>query len=93
MLFISNLYTNIAQLVTLKSECVRKIYLSSLEQANELMKQYINDYNEKRLHSAIGYITPLDKLNGKEFLIFAEQKNKLKQAQKIDYLYLIKWIV
>lgn len=67
---------------TLKSECVRKTYLSSIEQANELMGNYIQNYNERRLHSAIGYVTPLNKLLGRESRIFAERKFKLKQAQQ-----------
>lgn len=66
---------------TLKSECVRKMYLSSLEQANTLMQSYISNYNEKRLHSAIGYITPLNKLLQNEGFIFAERKYKLNRAQ------------
>ncbi len=67
---------------TLKSECVRKVYLSSLEQANDLMGDYIRGYNENRLHGAIGYVTPLNKLLGKEPMIFAERKLKLKEAHQ-----------
>jgi hypothetical protein len=39
--------------------------------------------NQKRLHSsAIGYVTPKDKLEGRELLIFAERKRKLAGARK-----------
>ena len=31
-----------------------------------LVERYIQHYNEKRLHSAIGYVTPMDKLEGRE---------------------------
>jgi putative transposase len=34
------------------------------------------------LHSAIGYVTPKDKLEGREMIIFAERKRKLKQARE-----------
>ncbi len=67
---------------TLKSECVHKVFLSSLEHANALMKNYISNYNENRLHSAIGYVTPLSKLLGNEIHIYAERKYKLSCAQK-----------
>ena len=39
-------------------------------------------YNQERLHSAIGYVTPKDKLEGREPVIFAERKRKLAAARK-----------
>jgi hypothetical protein len=39
-------------------------------------------YNQERLHSAIGYVTPKDKLEGHEPVIFAERKRKLATARK-----------
>jgi len=39
-------------------------------------------FNTVRLHSAIGYITPLDKLLGKEKAIFAARDQKLAQARQ-----------
>ena len=39
-------------------------------------------YNTKRLHSAIGYITPRDKLEAKEGVIFAERDRKLHDARE-----------
>jgi hypothetical protein len=39
-------------------------------------------YNQVRLHSAIGYVTPRDKLEGREYIIFAERKRKLAAARK-----------
>jgi hypothetical protein len=35
----------------------------------------------RRLHSAIGYIAPLDKLEGREAQIFAERDRKLEEAR------------
>jgi putative transposase len=42
---------------------------------------YIVYYNTVRLHSAIGYLTPADKLAGRSELIWAERKRKLAEAE------------
>lgn len=42
--------------------------------------QYIKYYNEGRLHSAIGYVAPLDKLLGRDKDIFNQRKLKLISA-------------
>ena len=38
-------------------------------------------YNHLRLHSAVGYVTPADKLNGLEKVIFDERDRKLEEAR------------
>ena len=50
--------------------------------AERAIAEYIRYYNEERLNSAIGYITPADKLAGREKLIFAERDRKLEEARK-----------
>ena len=35
-----------------------------------------------RLHSAIGYLTPKDKLEGRERQVFAERDRKLEEARQ-----------
>ena len=40
-------------------------------------------YNQVRLHSALGYVTPKDKLEGKEKEIFAERDRKLEAARAL----------
>jgi len=42
---------------------------------------YVLKYNEQRLHSSIGYVTPLAKLRGEDVAIFAERKEKLAIAR------------
>jgi len=39
-------------------------------------------YNEVRLHSAIGYVTPAAKLAGRDQEIFAERDRKLDAARE-----------
>jgi hypothetical protein len=40
------------------------------------------NYNRVRLHSAIGYIAPADKLAGRERMIFDERDRKLGAARE-----------
>ena len=54
----------------------------SLEQARWLVSGYVERYNTARLHSAIGYVTPADKLAGLEEVIFAERDRKLEEARE-----------
>jgi len=66
---------------TLKSECIRPKTPLSLEEARRIVAEFVEYYNTRRLHSAIGYITPIDKLNGRELEIFASRDKKLEQAR------------
>jgi len=66
---------------TLKSECIRPKTPLSVEEAREVVFEFVEYYNTRRLHSAIGYITPIDKLNGRELEIFASRDKKLDQAR------------
>ena len=66
---------------TIKSECLRKLCPLDLEEARRITGRYITDYNEVRLHSAIGYITPMARLRGQHEAIRAARKQKLQQAQ------------
>jgi hypothetical protein len=53
-----------------------------LEDARRLAAQYVEHYNNIRLHSAIGYVTPADKLAGREKEIFEKRDRKLTQARQ-----------
>jgi transposase InsO family protein len=66
---------------SLKADCIRPGTPLDLDQARRLIHRYVEHYNTVRLHSAIGYITPHDKLLGKEKAIFAERDTKLAQAR------------
>lgn len=67
---------------TVKNECIRRTSLLSLEDARKQVSRYIEIYNNERLHSGIGYIAPLDKLNGRAEEIFKERDRKLEIARK-----------
>lgn len=66
---------------TLKTECIRRKTPLSLEEARRIVAEFVEYYNTKRLHSAIGYIAPVDKLNGREEKIFANRDRKLEAAR------------
>lgn len=66
---------------TLKTECIRPGTPLSLDDARRLVEQYVHHYNTVRLHSAIGYVTPADKLAGREAEIFAARDRKLAEAR------------
>ena len=67
---------------SLKSECIRPACPASLDEAVRRVAVYVEHYNHARLHSAIGYVTPADKLNGLEQVIFDERDRKLEEARR-----------
>jgi transposase InsO family protein len=67
---------------SLKSECIRPGVPLSLDDARRLVAGYVDHYNIIRLHTAIGYITPADKLAGRGPAIFAARDRKLEAARE-----------
>lgn len=67
---------------TIKEECIRPGAPLSLDDARRMVQEYITHYNETRLHSAIGYVAPLDKLEGRDIEIFKERDRKLEAARE-----------
>jgi transposase InsO family protein len=66
---------------TLKQDCLRPNVPLSLEEARTLVAQFVQYYNHTRLHSAIGYVTPADRLAGRQQAIFDERDRKLAAAR------------
>jgi hypothetical protein len=66
----------------LKEECIRPGTPLTLEDARRLVGRFVDHYNTVRLHSAIGYITPKDKLEGREKEIIAARDRKLEAARE-----------
>lgn len=46
------------------------------------MQGYVEHYNDVRLNSAVGYVTPKDMLAGRQKEIHAERDRKLEEARK-----------
>jgi transposase InsO family protein len=67
---------------SLKRERLRPAAPASADEARRLVAGYVAHYNQVRLHSAVGYVTPADKLAGLEQVIFAERDRKLEEARQ-----------
>jgi len=67
---------------TLKADGIRPKTPLTLDDARRVVDQFVRYYNDVRLHSAIGYVAPKDKLSGQDQNILAERKRKLAQARK-----------
>jgi putative transposase len=67
---------------TLKTTTIRPTAPETIEQAITVITKFVHGYNHDRLHSAIGYITPADKLAGREQAIWDERDRKLENARE-----------
>jgi transposase InsO family protein len=67
---------------TIKGECIRVAVPLSLDDARRLVADYVAHYNTVRLHSAIGYVTPKDKLEGRDQEIHDTRDRKLAEARE-----------
>jgi transposase InsO family protein len=67
---------------TIKGTCIRVHTPLSLADARTIVADFVNHYNTRRLHSAIGYVTPKDKLEGRAATILAQREAKLALARE-----------
>jgi len=67
---------------TIKGDCLRPACPATLQEAQRHTARYVAHYNEVRLHSAIGYVTPEQKLAGLEKQIHDERDRKLAEARQ-----------
>lgn len=65
---------------TIKGEGIRPNCPLDQEDAQRIIANYIEDYNQVRLHSAIGYVPPLLRLTGQDAALQQDRKTKLKTA-------------
>src|ERR1700752_4202680 len=68
---------------TVKGEAIRPQTPLTLQEARRVVDQFVRYYNEVRLHSAIGYVTPKARLTGQDHQILAERQRKLALARKL----------
>jgi len=54
----------------------------SLEEARSVVSEFVTRYNNERLHTAIGYITLKDTLEGRAEIIHAQRDAKLAAARE-----------
>lgn len=67
---------------TIKTECIRPQTPLSLEDARRVVGNYVHHYNDVRLHGAIGYVTPKDRLENRQQEILARRDQRLEQARE-----------
>ena len=67
---------------TLKSTTIRPKAPSSVEEARAIVSDFVAHYNDHRLHSAIGYVTPTDMLAGRRGAIHVERDRRLQVARE-----------
>ena len=67
---------------TLKEQAIRPKTPLTLEDAKRITGGFIDYYNTQRLHSAISYIAPADRLAGRHEQIHAARDKKLEDARE-----------
>ncbi|MGQ9702899.1 MAG: integrase core domain-containing protein [bacterium] len=66
---------------------MRRNSFLSIEDARNIIDRFIEYYNNKRLHSAIDYVAPLDILLGKKEEILKSRDEKLRKARELRVKY------
>lgn len=67
---------------TAKQEHLRQAPAVSLEEMRSQFGEWIEQFNNVRLHSAIGYVAPYDALFGRRDAIIADRQEKLLAAKR-----------
>jgi len=67
---------------TLKGDCIRFKVPLSLDDARRIVTDFVAYYNNVRLHSAIEYVTPKDRLEGRHTEILSGRDRKLAEARE-----------
>lgn len=73
---------------TRKVTTVRPDCPTTVEEARRQFTAFVTHYNEHRLHRAIGYITPTDRLAGRSDAIWATRDSRLAAARAARHLAL-----
>jgi len=67
---------------TLKEQAIRPKTPLTLEDARRIVGEFVEHYNTVRLHSALGYVTPQARLEGRHQEIYAARDRKLEAARE-----------
>jgi putative transposase len=67
---------------TLKATTIRPKTPATVGQARTVVGEFVEHYNDHRLHSAIGFVTPADKLAGREKTIWDRRDANLEAARE-----------
>ncbi len=67
---------------TIKHECIRPKTPLTIEDARDVVEEFVEHYNTERLHSSIDYIAPVDKLKGRAKQILKTRDDKLNKARE-----------
>lgn len=68
---------------TLKADAIRPKAPATPDEARRVVTGFVAHYNHHRLHSAIEYVTPADRLAGRHNAIVAERDRKLESARQL----------
>jgi putative transposase len=68
---------------TIKATAIRPSAPATLDEAQRVVAAFVEHYNSVRLHSAIGFVIPYDKLAGRERQIWLERDRKLEAAREL----------
>jgi putative transposase len=66
----------------IKQECIRPKCPGTVGEAIKVVGGYVVHYNKNRLHSAIGYISPENMLDGRQKEIHEQREQKLAEARE-----------
>jgi len=67
---------------SLKSESIRMFCPNSLGEARQVVERFVDQYNNRRLHASLAYVTPADRLYGRQDAIWAARDRKLEEARQ-----------
>lgn len=65
---------------SLEEECIRTTSMIDIDDAKEQIAQYVEHYNNHRLHSSLFFLRPIDFLQGNVDVLLKERQEKMNKA-------------